>query len=100
MKTYETVTEALTDLKKRGYTYDFNLKNDALACEALSRLLQPEHFDVAEVYRFEGMTDPDDEAILYAIRTTDGLQGTLLSAYGVYADELSTEMAAKLRMPA
>jgi len=99
MNSYDTLTEALNDLKKRGYTYDFNLKNSVLECAALDRLLHPAAFEVDEVYRFEGMTDPDDEAVLYAIRTSDGLHGTLVSAYGAYTDELTEEMAAKLHMP-
>ena len=49
-----------------------------------------------EVHRFEGNTDPEDESVLYAIRTPDGLHGTLVGAFGTYADEMSVEMSAKL----
>ena len=41
---------------------------------------------VSEYHRFEGASDPDDMAILYAIQTRSGLRGTLADAYGVYAD--------------
>ena len=37
-------------------------------------------------YRFEGESDPDDNAILYIIETNDGTKGTLVDAYGVYND--------------
>jgi hypothetical protein len=33
MKAYDTVTEALSDLKKRGFALDFNLIHDGLHCK-------------------------------------------------------------------
>jgi hypothetical protein len=36
---YATITEALNDLKSRGYTHDFNLKQNAMYCEASESLL-------------------------------------------------------------
>ena len=41
---------------------------------------------IAEWHRFEGVSDPDDMAILYAIETRNGLRGTIADAFGVYAD--------------
>jgi hypothetical protein len=57
MKTFETLTDALEDLKKRGYSNDFNLQPDAIECGALDLKLRPEDFHVDEIYRFEGMND-------------------------------------------
>jgi hypothetical protein len=45
---------------------------------------------VDEFYRFEGMTNPDDSSILFAISSSDGLKGTLGDAYGVYAENLNS----------
>lgn len=50
------------------------------------------------MYRFEGNTNPDDNAILYAIETARGEKGLLLDAYGVYAGEISREMLDKLKI--
>ncbi len=98
MYTYETLSQALADLQKRGYTQDFNLLEHCVECKSNNALFGPERFDVVEVYRFEGMTNPDDNAVLYAIETEDGLRGTLVDAYGAYADSLSPEMIAKLNI--
>jgi hypothetical protein len=96
MPTYETLTDALTDLRGRGFTHNFNLEPDALHCAELDLRLHPEHFNIDEQYRFEGMSDPDDNDILYAISSDAGVKGVLVNAYGPYADSLSADMAAKL----
>lgn len=93
---YDTLLDAINGLKAKGYTYDFNLKENRIHCTAADRELSPEEFDVTEVYRFEGMTNPDDSSILYAIESHDGLRGTLVNAYGMYADPVSDTMMAKL----
>lgn len=95
---YETMVEALEGLKERGYRYDFNLVSHGLqsTIDDETVVLSPAEFDITEVYRFEGMTNPSDSSILYAIESRGGLKGTLVSAYGVYADTLSSEMIEKL----
>ncbi len=37
-------------------------------------------------YRFEGISDPDDMAIVYAVESRSGLRGTLVDAFGTYAN--------------
>jgi len=97
MRTYDTVTEALHDLKAQGYTLDFNLAFDKLLCPGKDICLQPGDFEITAMYRFEGDTNPDDEDVVYAVESKDGnLKGTITSAYGMYADALSTEMIRKL----
>lgn len=96
MPSFDTMVDALNGLKARGFTHDFNLKEECLHCTTNGRNLSPEEFDVVEVYRFEGMTNPDDNSIVYAIESADGLKGTLVNAYGIYADPMSAAMVAKL----
>jgi hypothetical protein len=96
MKNYATLTEALDDLRRRGYTEDFNLKPTSLECAAKQVELHPNDFEITEVYRFEGATNPDDSSVLYAIAGKDGLKGVLVDAYGMYATSVSTDMLAKL----
>ena len=99
MKTYDTVTEALTDLKARGFTIDFNLAFDKITCPDNKVCLNPNEFEIAEVYRFEGNTDPGDENVVYAIESKDKkIKGVIMSAYGMYADNISNEMIQKLSM--
>jgi hypothetical protein len=99
MKTYDTVTEALKDLKLRGFTIDFNIAFDKIICSNKKICLNPNEFEIVEVYRFEGDTDPGDENVVYAIESKEGsIKGTISSAYGTYAESISTEMIQKLSM--
>jgi hypothetical protein len=98
MKNFETLTEALTDLKKRGYSNDFNLQPEAIECGPLNLRLRPEDFHVDEIHRFEGMTDPDDSTILFAVSSSAGVRGVIVDAYGAYADSLSHGMLQRLRV--
>ena len=66
MTAYETLVEAISDLQKQGYTADLNLQQNCLEVNN-SIKLHPEDFHVDAFFRFEENTDPDEQAILYAI---------------------------------
>ena len=99
MHSYNTVTEAIADLVARGYTRDFNIlpDNECLVCNKTGSTLSPDDFVIDEVFRFEGMTDPADEMILYAI-SSDRLhtKGLLLNGYGMYAEPAIGSIIKKL----
>jgi hypothetical protein len=94
MYNYDTVTEAVEGLRNRGYTLDFNLMENCIVCN--DQKFKPDNFEIVEVYRFEGNTDPADEAIVYAIESNKEKKGIMVSGYGISADPLTTEMAKKL----
>ncbi|MGV3527450.1 MAG: phosphoribosylpyrophosphate synthetase [Flavisolibacter sp.] len=97
-KAFGTVSQTIEALKKEGYTLDFNLQQSCIACHQTQKILSPDDFEIDEIFRFEGESNPDDEAVVYAISSlTFGVKGVLLHAYGPYADELSTAMVQKLR---
>lgn len=97
MHIYENLLDALADLKQRGFTTDFNLAFDTIACKQSGKCLTPAEFEIVEHYRFEGDTDPDNSSILYAIQSHDGsIKGVLINAYGVYSDAMSDRMIQKL----
>ena len=94
MPAYDTVSEAITGLKERGYTLDFNLKINCLECEG--QKFNSSDFEITEFHRFEGSSDPGDEAIVYAIESHNGLKGVLVNGFGVYSEPISDEMMKKL----
>ena len=97
MNTFNTVSGTLNSLKEEGYVLDFNLKPDCVECSPDIKL-HPDDFVIDKFFRFEGASNPDDSAIVYAISSKDGLKGTIVDAYGVYSDSLTPEMIQKLNI--
>lgn len=93
---YTSLSEATNGLKNRGYTHDFNLKEDDIECPGMQLQLSPENFTVDEFHRFEGMSSTDDNSIVFAITSREGVKGVLVDAYGVYASNLNDAMIKKL----
>jgi hypothetical protein len=91
---YATVSDALDELKKKGYTLDFNLEENCLVCG--NTQLQAEDFVIREVYRYEGDTDPADEATVYGIESHKGEKGVLVTGYGANSDSLTRLILSKL----
>ena len=79
-----TVTEAVSDLRADGYLVDFSVaEGGVLRCDQCGTLHDPGEAHVDRIARFEGESDPGDEAIVFAITCSGcGLRGTLVSAYG------------------
>ncbi|RYY50708.1 MAG: phosphoribosylpyrophosphate synthetase [Chitinophagaceae bacterium] len=99
MHQYDTVVAALNGLKERGYTLDFNIAFDKLTCRQNDTCLNPGQFEITEVHRFEGFTNPSDEDVVYAVEAKEGsLKGVIHSAFGTYADPVATDMLRKLSM--
>lgn len=98
MFAYDTVAEAINGLKQRGYTIDFNLEADCISCSKTPLSLKPSEFEITEVYRFEGDSDPADEAVVYAIESRHGQRGVLVNGFGISADAVGGEMIEKLKV--
>lgn len=97
MENYDTVVAALNGLKAKGYTLDFNIAFDNIKCEEHNICLNPNEFEITEVYRFEGDSNPSDEDVVYAVESKDGKQkGTISSAFGIYSDSVNDTMLKKL----
>ena len=94
MFSYDTVSEAVNGLKKRGFTLDFNLQENCIVCN--DDKFNVEDFEIVEVHRFEGNTDPSDEAVVYAIQSVKGQNGVLVNGYGISAESIGSEMVKKL----
>jgi hypothetical protein len=93
---YDTVSEAVKELKRRGYTLDFNLKENCLICH--NDQFDIDDFEIVEAYRFEGISDPADEAAVYAIESNKGDKGVLVTGYGTSAEGISADIARKLQL--
>ena len=95
---YDTLSEAMNELKKEGYTEDFNIQHDALICKDGTLKLFHDDFVIDKFYRFEGDSNPDDEAILYAISSPKNhVKGVLVNGYGISAEPMASVLVEKLK---
>jgi len=82
----KSLSTCLNKLVLDGYTEDFVAGERGLLSLKSERIYEPNQVHVVNFFRFEGASDPADNTILYVIETNDGLKGTLVDAYGSYAD--------------
>jgi len=89
-----SVLGALQLLAAEGFAVSFSLGADGIHCGACGTTHTLESVEVARVFRFEGPSDPDEEAVVYAARCPIcQAGGTLVSSFGPGADpELSDRL--------
>lgn len=93
MKSYETVVEAITDLKSRGFNLDLNIEFDKQLRNG--NHLNAKDFEIVETYRFEGDSNPEDEDIVLAMSSKNSpMKGVFTGAFGMYAN---TELFAEIK---
>lgn len=85
MKNFMSLADALSDLRKRGYTSDFSTQTFGLYCGDLDMRLDPEEFKVDEEYRFGGYIALEEDTVLVAITSSNGIKGVLIDSYGSYS---------------
>jgi hypothetical protein len=78
----------LDALAHQGFTASFMAVPAGLRLLGSSRVFRPEELTIRAYRRFEGISDPDDMSIVYALEASDGTRGTLVDAFGVYANPL------------
>jgi hypothetical protein len=78
MRSYQSLAEALDDLRKRGYEADFEPQSNSLYCSAMDLRLEEEEFHIDEIYRFEGNPNPVDNSVVYAFTSPTGVRGTIV----------------------
>ena len=82
----------LERLEQKGYTDQFKVeKGKLISLKDSKKKYKAKDVSAANFFRFEGISNPDDMSVLYAIETSDGDKGTLVDAYGLYADEATGE---------
>ena len=82
-----TVLEALRVLAADGYNASFSLVDGGVRCSACGAANPIERIPALRVYRFEGPSDPDEEAAVFALQCPRcHARGALVSNYGAGAD--------------
>ena len=76
---YATVSAALEELKEKGFTVDFNIQEGRI-------IDSPDDFTIVHIYRYEGESDPGDEAMVFGIISSTGEKGVFVAGLSAFAD--------------
>jgi hypothetical protein len=77
-----TLRACRTRMSQEGYDEDFRPTPTGLRSMQTHQVYKVEDVRVITSYRFEGLTNPNDHAIMYVIETNDGRKGTLVDLFG------------------
>ena len=94
----QTLASALDELTRRGFTESLAVVGNELRAAKTQKAFRPDEVVIREVRRFEGVSDPDDMSVVYAIEAAGGLRGTLVDAYGVYSDPAVSAFVSQVPM--
>lgn len=86
----QPLVSILDYLAELSFTRQFIVTERGLLSLSTQKMFQPDEVKVVHFYRFEGESNPDDNAILYAIETNDDEKGTIADAYGPNNDSRVT----------
>lgn len=81
-----TLSHILEKLRLKKFDNEFNMTEEGFTAEN-KKIYNPDDLKIIRTYRFEGESDPSDNAILYLIEANDGLIGYSLDSYGAYSDQ-------------
>jgi hypothetical protein len=93
---YLSVAGAVDELGRRGFTEGLRVIDGGLRAIGTGEPVRTEDLVIREVYRFEGISDPDDMAIVYGIEGRRGLRATVVDAFGVYSDPALSALMEKV----
>ncbi|WP_343487317.1 hypothetical protein [Allomuricauda sp. d1] len=81
----------IRELQKKGYTANYIIKDNTLVDVDTKKEYTSDEVTIVGEHRYEGMSNPSDMSILYALKTKDGRKGTYLAGYGPSADMETAE---------
>jgi hypothetical protein len=95
------VVEEIQTLRARGYVADFGVTADGqLRCTACSHTIPPGDAVIESTARFEGPSNPDDQAIVFGLSCQGcDVRGVLVAAYGPTATAEEAAVITGLALP-
>ena len=91
-----TVAEAIEDLNRRGFVGHFGVTAGGLREFGTGVTFRATALRICECFHLEADSDPSETAIVYAIEAETGVRGTLVDAFGLYADPAISEFMTRV----
>lgn len=86
---YASVLKALEELKSMGFTVDFNLLEEDI-------MHNPNNYEILHVYRYEGESNPDDEAVVYGIKSNTEEKGVFVAGFSPNSESEAAQVLHEL----
>lgn len=90
-----TLRACRTRMSQEGYDEDFRATPTGLRSMHTQQVYNVEDVRVITSYRFEGLSNPSDHAVMYVIETNDGRKGTLVDLFGTHTHPSVARLLAK-----
>ena len=85
MEPMETLTVVLSHLKDLGWDNEFKvIEKNKIDINGI--IYEVKEIELIKTYRFEGNSNPSDQAIIYVIKTPDETYAYSIDSYGVYSN--------------
>lgn len=82
-----TLSQILEKLRLKGKDNEIKMTDHGkMQSATLSKIYTPDELTIVKTYRFEGMSDPGDNSVLYLLLDKDGDMGYIIDQYGAYSD--------------
>ena len=96
--TMKPMSEIISSLQIEGHNKDFDVNNEGqLIVLNSNKKYSADKVKILKIYRFEGMSNPGDSAILYLLQTKDNLSGTIIDSYGAENSTQITEFIKQIK---
>ena len=82
LRKYDTLSQAQNALIEAGFVEQFDTKEGQILGLSNKKTYQPNDLIILLDKRFEGMSNPSDNMVLYAIKANDGTKGTMVDNFG------------------
>lgn len=82
---YDSILEAVSSAAEKQYHNSFIAVSAGLKCLETGEIFNAGQITIDAFHRIEGATNPGESAVVYLVRTFNGVKGTLVDAYGTYA---------------
>ncbi len=78
-----TMSQVMKKLADKGITAEFRMdEGGAMHYADDDKVYEPSELKILKSYRFEGASDPADNAVLYVAKSSDGNKGMIIDIYG------------------
>ena len=84
MPTYNSLSDAIADMRDRGFVNTFTIQHQQVYCSELSTPIAPEQLTLLEQHRVKAPTSETGQREVYGFKTQDNKLGIMTDTYAEY----------------